>query len=683
MKLLRGKPLPLGPHLQKDGVNFALFAPEAHKVELHLFKPGTFDPARKIVLEKPIHCTGEIWHVHIPGISVGTEYGYIIHASGIPRDRYILDPYAQAFAGGENWDDRENNQRRNLVVENDFDWGDDTPLMTPLANSVIYELHVRGFTRHTSSGVDHPGTYLGLTEKIPYLKELGITAVELLPITEFDETNKHVVNPESGKPLLNYWGYDPISFQVPKAGFAANPAQGGVITEFKKMVRAFHLAGIEVILDMVFNHTGEDGPEGPVINFKALAPDVYYLQDISNGSMLNLTGCGNTVNCNHPVTSDLILHSLRYWVTEMHIDGFRFDLASILCRGEGGTVLSSPPVVERISKDPVLSRVKLIAEAWDAAGLYQVGSFPAWKKWAEWNDKFRDELRRYIRGDAGVIPVVATRIAGSADLYRPSKRKPYHSINFITSHDGFTLHDLVSYDKKHNMVNGENNHDGHNQNLSWNCGKEGATTNPRILKLRKQQMKNFMAHLLLAQGVPMMVAGDEFGRTQHGNNNAYCQDNQISWLDWTLLKKNNDLHRFVKQLIHFRKLHGCLQRQDFFEDDPQGTPPISWHGTQLNQPNWGNESHSLAFYLLPSRDETCHIFVISHMGTKKQTFQLPSVTPMQWCRFADTALNTPDDISNFGSAKHLNDQSRYTAQARSTIILVAKRNTLVDQAVEQ
>jgi len=674
MEIRRGNPLPLGPQIKENGINFALFAPIAQKIELHIFKTGTFEPELTIVLDRSSHCTGDIWHVFIPGISSGTEYGYIIHAPGIPLDKYILDPYALAVTGGEKWGDRKNNRRKNLVIQNDFDWGDDTPPLIPLANSVIYELHIRGFTRHDSAGVEHPGTYQGLIDKIPYLKDLGITAVELMPVTDFDETNKHVFSPDSGKPLLNFWGYDPISFLIPKAGYAANPSQAGYLTEFKKMVQAFHRAGMEVILDIVFNHTGEDGPEGPVINFKALAPDAYYLRDKQKGTLLNFTGCGNTVNCNHPVTSDLILHSLRYWVTELHIDGFRFDLASILCRGENGQVLPSPPVIERITKDPVLSNVKLIAEAWDAAGLYQVGSFPAWQRWAEWNDKFRDELRRYIRGDAGVVPVVATRLAGSADLYRPGKRKPYHSINFITSHDGFTLYDLVSYNEKHNLANGEQNRDGHNQNLSWNCGAEGESTNVRIRSLRMRQIKNFLAHLFMAQGVPMIVAGDEFGRTQQGNNNAYCQDNTISWVDWTLLKKNNELYRFTRQLIHFRKLHGCLQRRDFFEDDPLGTPPISWHGTQLNQPNWGTDSHSLAFYLLPSRQETCHIFVISNMASKKQIYQLPSVTPMHWYRFADTALKPPEDISDLGESIILKDQSRYTAQARSTVILVARKN---------
>ena len=673
MDILRGKPLPLGPHPESGGINFAIFAPYADKVELHLFRPGSFDVLERIVLEKPVHTTGSVWHVFVPGKQEGTEYGYIIHAPGIPADIYLLDPYAPAFSGGGTWGDRQNTRRRNLVIGENFDWEDDAPPAVPFFQTVIYELHVRGFTRHQSSGVENPGTYRALIEKIPYLKDLGVTAIELLPVTEFDETNKHVSDPSTGKPLLNYWGYDPISFLVPKAGYAAEPGSGSALTGFKQMVRAFHKAGIEVILDMVFNHTGEDGDTGPVINFRALAPDVYYLLDKTKNVMLNFTGCGNTVNCNHPVTSDLILTSLRYWVTEMHVDGFRFDLASIMCRGEGGAILSTPPVIERISKDPVLSQVKLIAEAWDSAGLYQVGNFPAWQRWAEWNDKFRDTLRRYVRGDEGVVPEVATRMAGSADLYRPGRRKPYHSINFITSHDGFTLKDLVSYNAKHNEANGEQNRDGSDNNLSWNCGVEGEPAAKRIRRLRMKQMKNFLAHLFLAQGTPMMIAGDEFGRTQEGNNNAYCQDNPVSWVDWTFLKKNKELHRFTRQLIHFRKQHGCLQRHDFFEDDPLGTPPISWHGTQLNQPDWGTGSHNLAFYLLPSPANTCHIFVISNMSVKRVIFQLPTVTPMHWYRFADTSLRPPDDISEIGKSPRHSDQSRYSAAPRSTVILVAKK----------
>ena len=673
MKSHRGHPLPLGAQPESGGINFALFVPNTEKIELHLFEPGSTDPFSLVPLEPTINRTGDIWHVFISGISGDIEYTYRMHAPGIPRDTHILDPYAQAYSGGEIWGTKNRDRYRNLVCVREFDWEDDIPLKIPLADSIIYELHVRGFTRHSTGGVSEPGTYQGLTEKIPYLKDLGITAVELLPVTEFDETGKGIADPHTGAPLLNFWGYDPISFLIPKAGYAADRRTGAYLNEFKRMVHAFHKAGIEVILDIVVNHTGEDGPGGPVISYKALAADVYYLMDKSNNTMLYYTGCGNTVNCNHPVTADLILHSLRYWVTEMHIDGFRFDLASILTRGENGRELEAPPVLERISRDPVLADVKLIAEAWDAAGLYQVGRFPARERWAEWNDKFRDELRRYIRGDSGVVPLVATRLAGSADLYRPGRRKPYHSINFITSHDGFTLHDLVSYNEKHNLANGEQNRDGNNNNLSWNCGAEGETSNMRIKNLRMRQMKNFMAHLLLAQGVPMIVAGDEFGRTQQGNNNAYCQDNPLGWVDWSLLETNGELRRFVRQLIHFRKTHGCLRRREFFEDDPLGTPPISWHGLQLNQPDWGAGSRSIAFYLLPSRHETCHIFVISNMAPKKQTFQLPTVVPMNWYRFADTALRAPKDISDLGASPVLSDQSRYTASARSTVILVAKR----------
>ncbi|RMD52954.1 MAG: glycogen debranching enzyme GlgX, partial [Nitrospirae bacterium] len=480
------------------------------------------------------------------------------------RDIVLVDPYTQALTDSHKWGDNENElihsevenylKRASCVVVDDFDWQGDKPLNIPLQNSIIYELHVRGYTVHTSSGVKHPGTFKGLIEKIPYLKSLGITAVELMPIAEFNENDNYFRNPFTGEKLKNFWGYSTIAFFAPKASYASAKKDGAQIREFKELVREFHKAGIEVILDVVFNHTAEGGEKGPVFSFKGLDNSIYYILSPEDKEYMNFSGCGNTINCNHPIVRNFIIDCLRYWVIEMHVDGFRFDLASILGRDRNGNILSNPPIIERIAEDPILSKTKLIAEAWDAAGLYQVGSFYG-SRWAEWNGKFRDDVRKFISGYPGTLSALATRFAGSADLYRDSGRRPYHSINFVTSHDGFTLYDLVSYNKKHNYANGEDNRDGMDENFSWNCGVEGETEDLNIMNLRWRQIKNYATILLLSQGVPMILAGDEFGRTQKGNNNAYCQDNEISWVNWELAEKNNHLLRFFKYLIILRRLH--------------------------------------------------------------------------------------------------------------------------------
>jgi len=578
-KISRGSPIPFGSTLTREGINFALFSKNATKVTLVIFAAEAKTPLLEIPLDPRFNKTGDVWHVHITGLDAGIEYGYRLDRQ--PNDtpfihRYdpkliLIDPYTRALSGGNQWGEQplpvtshnKQNHRHSLIVRNQYDWEDDQPLNIHLADSIIYELHVRGFTRHPSAKVKHPGTFRGLIEKIPYLQELGITAVELLPINEFDETHNDKINPATGKRLAQYWGYDSIAFFAPKASYANLNQEGTQINEFKDLVKAFHRAGIEVILDIVFNHTAEGDDKGTTFSFRGLDNSIYYLIDKETGRYYNFSGCGNTLNCNHPVVRDLILDCLRYWVVEMHVDGFRFDLASILGRGQDGTVLANPPLLEHIAADPVLANTKIIAEAWDAAGLYQVGSFPAWKRWAEWNGKFRDDLRRYIRGQKGMVGTLATRLAGSSDLYQQSDRAPYHSINFITSHDGFTLYDLVSYKHKYNIENGENNRDGSNENISWNCGKEGQTQNSRIVTLRKRQIKNMTLLLLMAQGVPMILGGDELGRTQKGNNNAYCQDNDISWFDWQLLQENNDLFHFFKSAIRFRKEHPALRRRTF------------------------------------------------------------------------------------------------------------------------
>jgi glycogen operon protein len=559
---------------------------------------------------------------------------------------------------------------RSRVIDEEFDWGHEHPLNTPLADSVIYEMHVRGFTRDPSSGVSSPGTFRGVVEKIPYLQELGVTAVELMPVTEFEECDNPRRNLLTGEPLRNFWGYQPVSFFAPKAAYARDGRAGLPVHEFKEMVKALHQAGIEVILDMVFNHTGEGDERGATFCWRGLDNPTYYIVDPKTGRYLNYSGCGNTMNCNHPVVRFQILGALRYWVTEMHVDGFRFDLASILGRGRDGEVLPNPPLIEAIAADPVLAHVKLIAEAWDAAGLYQVGSFPSWGRWAEWNGRFRDEVRRYVKSDGGMTRLLAQRLSGSPDLYRGSARAPWHSINFITSHDGFTLEDLVSYNEKHNWENGEGNTDGHGDNLSWNCGEEGPSSRPEVLALRTRQQRNFLALLLLAQGVPMLLGGDEFGRTQGGNNNAYCQDSRTSWFDWSLLESNRPLFRFTSRLIRFRKLHPSLRRRTFFEDEKR--PPLAWHGARLNKPDWDGPSRALGMHLTGADgDEPIYIFSNAHW--EPCVFELPKLPAgRSWRCFLDTGLPGAQDAAEPGAEVPLPTGKTYAAGPRSVVVLVGR-----------
>ena len=530
-------------------------------------------------------------------------------------------------------------------------------------------MHVRGFTRHDSASVTHPGTFRGIIEKIPYLLKLGITAIELLPVTEFDEADNYRKNPLTGEALHNFWGYHPISFFAPKAAYAVEMTAGAQIREFKEMVKALHAAGIEVILDMVFNHTGEGNEEGRTLSFRGLDNSVYYIVDPQSGAYANYSGCGNTVNCNHPVVRDLIIDALCYWVTEMHVDGFRFDLASILGRGSDGEVLTNPPLLERIAGNPVLANTKLIAEAWDAAGLYQVGTFPNFGRWAEWNGKFRDDIRRFIRGDKGMTPILATRLAGSSDLYQKDGRAPYHSINFITSHDGFTLADLVSYNTKHNEANGEYGADGDNHNLSFNHGVEGPSDDPAICALRAQQMRNFTTLLILAHGVPMLLAGDEMGRSQKGNNNTWCQDNNLGWLNWADLEQNHELFEFFCNLIAFRKHHALL-RPRHFEGEESGERRLAWHGTRLGNVDWSEKSRSLGMHLQGRSDEA-EIYLITHAGKMAANFALPtSDKPAPWRRFLDTALPAGRSSCKPGEELEITDQKSYRVQGRSVVVLV-------------
>jgi glycogen operon protein len=571
----RGRPLPLGATATPEGINFALLCRHGHDVTLVILpEEGGNTPLAEFRLDPHKNRTGDHWHIRVHDLPDVFCYGWRVDGPRGPRTRFnpsrlLLDPAATILSHGEVWAgtceiDPDRTLRRSLFRRGiRYDWGEDAPPLIEYEDSIIYELHVRGFTCHPSSGVQHPGTFRGIIEKIPYLKWLGITAVELMPVFEWDECDCPFTNPFTGEKMTNFWGYNPIAFAAPKAAFASNAKQHLQTHEFRDMVKALHAAGIEVILDVVFNHTGEGDDRGRTYSFRGLDNELYYLLD-EQGRYLNYSGCGNTVNCNHPVVRDLIMTCLRYWVGDMHVDGFRFDLASILGRDRRGHVMVEPPVIESITEDGVLADAKLIAEPWDAAGLYQVGRFPFGRRWSEWNGKYRDDVRQFWRGDLGFAGAVASRICGSSDLYQWNGRLPRHSINFITAHDGFTLYDLVSYNHKHNEANGEGNRDGSNENHSWNCGVEGDTDDPAVLRLRYRQARNLMTTLMLSQGVPMILAGDEFLRTQKGNNNAWCQDNEISWVNWEFAEKHKDFLRFVRELIWLRKRHPALRRRRFF-----------------------------------------------------------------------------------------------------------------------
>jgi glycogen operon protein len=680
--VLRGHPQPFGVNILAGCVNFAVFSRHATELSLVLFRPGDLEPLIEFPLDPKLNRTGDVWHIALQGLVPGFEYGYRAARMGcnvspvhrFDAEQVLLDPYARAVSGPSLWREatRKASQQgnwRGLLVDDAFDWGFDQPLNRHLADSVIYEMHVRGFTRHTSADVAHPGTFRGVIEKIPYLQELGITAVELLPVTEFDEADNYRKNPLTGEPLHNFWGYHPLSFFAPKAAYAVDLTAGAQVREFKEMVKALHAAGIEVILDMVFNHTGEGNEKGRTLSLRGLDNSVYYIVDPESGAYANFSGCGNTVNCNHPVVRDLIIDALCYWVTEMHVDGFRFDLASILGRGSDGAVLTNPPLLERIAGNPVLANTKLIAEAWDAAGLYQVGTFPNFGRWAEWNGKFRDDIRRFVRGDLGMVPVLATRLAGSSDLYQKDGRAPYHSINFVTSHDGFTLADLVSYEQKHNEANGEYNADGDNHNCSANHGIEGATSDPTICALRERQVRNFATLLILAHGVPMLLAGDEMGRSQGGNNNVWCQDNAIGWLDWTDLAEHRELFSFVRNLITFRQQHPLL-RPRHFEGEENGERRLTWHGCDLQQPDWSAASQALAMHL-QGRPEEAEIYLVANAALKSATFALPGPEPRgPWRRVVDTTQEAGQASCATEEALPLSRQNSYLVQGRSVVVLV-------------
>jgi glycogen operon protein len=682
--ILRGHPTPLGATVRPGGVNFSIFSRHATDVHLVICSPWSFEPIAEFRLDPRRNRTGDIWHAFVPGARAGTIYGWRVDGpSGGPLHRFdgrtvLIDPFARALTGAEHWGRRHPDEpagirpRRSVVVDDEFDWADDHPLNIHLADTLIYEMHVRGFTRHESSGVEHPGSFQAVIDKIPYLKELGVTAVELMPVAEFEELDNERRNPLTGEPLLKYWGYDPIVFFAPKASYATRPEPALAVREFKHLVKALHAAGIEVLLDVVFNHTAEGNELGPTLSLRGFENSAYYIIDRRTGGYMNYSGCGNTVNANHPAVRTMILEALRYWVTEMHVDGFRFDLASILGRGQDGSPLANPPLIERIAGDPVLANTKLIAEAWDAAGLYQVGTFPNWGRWAEWNGKFRDDLRRFVRGDGGLVGSIATRLAGSSDLYSDDGRAPYHSVNFVTSHDGFTLRDLVSYSRRYNDANGEQGRDGTSDDYPWNCGHEGEGAPREVETLRARQQRNLAALMLLSQGVPMILAGDEMGRTQGGNNNAYCQDNPVSWLDWRLLERNRDLFRFFKVLIRYRHAHPILRRRTFFDPPPASAGEIGWHGPKLNRPDWSADSRTVSMHLLGGRHDH-DLLVIANMQENRQRFELPTPSAgKRWHRFVDTSLPSPLDAAEDEAMTFLGNVRSYDVSPRTVVVLVGR-----------
>ena len=677
--------LPYGATVSHGGVQFSIFSRSATAMRILLYNNvDDREPAEVIELDRSTDRWGDVWSVFIPGLEAGQLYH--LQANG-PFDPEIgqwfdgsarlIDPYAKALAGAfQKSTDGLIRPPKCVVVDDHFDWEGDRHVRRPLSESIIYEMHVRGFTQSKTAKIKNPGSYLGVIEKIPYLKSLGITAVELMPVHEFPTNDVH----GNTKERENYWGYDPLAFFAPHRGYASNKAPGAQVNEFKEMVKALHQAGIEVILDVVFNHTSEGSERGPVLSFKGLENQVYYILSGGGAYYSNYSGCGNTFNGNHPICRELIFHCLRHWVHNYHVDGFRFDLASILSRDRYGNMMPDPPMVEMIAEDPMLADTKIIAEAWDAAGAYQVGSFGD-LRWAEWNGRYRDDIRRYWRGDSGLSGALATRLSGSSDLYEHAGRAPFCSINFITSHDGFSMNDLVSYRDKHNQANGEGNRDGDNNNSSDNYGVEGPTRKKSIDDLRLRQIKNMMSTLLLSQGVPMIVMGDEIRRTQKGNNNAYCQDNDVSWMNWNLVEANQDLFRFVQGLIAFRRSQPSLTRDEFLTGRPQdqrGVPDVSWFESTGQGINWDAPDGTVVCWLAKptvaldpdgfGRD----ILMLFNGTPETRTFIMPeTVRGLRWRTFLDTTKPSPGDIYPSMDGPEMPANRQVTMEYRSCAVFIA------------
>lgn len=681
----KGTGSPLGATVCRDGVNFSIFSRNASAVELLFFdRQDDARPARVVAIDPLTNRTYHYWHIFVPGVQPGQIYGYRVHGPFDPSrgmrfdsDKVLLDPYGRGVVVPQNYsregaaEEGDNTAVAMKSVVGDslrYDWEGDEVLRRASSRTIVYEMHVRGFTRHPSSGVAEKtrGTFRGLIEKIPYLQQLGITAVELLPIFQFDAQ-------DCPPGLVNYWGYAPVSFFAPHQGYSSSQDPLGPLDEFRDLVKALHRAGIEVILDVVFNHSAEGDHDGPTLSFKGIDNSAYYLLEPDRSRYANYSGTGNTLNAGHPIVRRMILDSLRYWVEEMHVDGFRFDLASILARDSSGEVMSNPPVLWDIESDPSLAGTKMIAEAWDAAGLYQVGSFIG-DSWKEWNGRFRDDIRDFFRGEKDSVRRLADRCLGSHEIYRHKEREAEQSVNFVTCHDGFTLNDLVSYNHKHNETNNEESRDGCNDNRSWNCGVEGPTDDPVIEKLRNRQVKNFFTVTMLSLGVPMILMGDEVRRTQHGNNNAYCQDNETSWFDWALVNRYADVHRFVKLLIGRRLLRDSepeTQRLTLTQLIAQANK--GWHGVKLNQPDWRDHSHTLAFVVeLRKEAVLCHLIFNAYWEPLE--FELPPVSSAEadpWCRWIDTFLESPNDIVEWQKAPSVPGHT-YRAGPRSVVVLWAR-----------
>ena len=683
-----GRSSPLGATVVPGGLNFSVYSRNASRVDLLLFdREDDPQPAQVITLDPAKNRTYHYWHVFVPDVKPGQLYAYRAYgpfdpARGTRFDptKVLLDPYGRGVVVPRNYGrdaargqgDNAATAMKSVVVDpQSYDWEGDRPLHHPSSRTIIYEMHVRGFTRHPSSGVSEQtrGTYAGVIEKIPYLLQLGITAVELMPVFQFDAQ-------DAPPGRVNYWGYSPVSFFAPHQGYCSRQEPLGPVNEFRDLVKALHRAGIEVILDVVFNHTAEDDHRGPTLSFRGLDNSTYYILEPDRSRYANFSGTGNSLNANHPVVRRMILDSLRYWVDQMHVDGFRFDLASVLERDESGNLMPNPPVLWDIESDPTLAGTKLIAEAWDAAGLYQVGGFIG-DSWKEWNSRFRDDVRRFFRGDEGSVAPFADKLVGSPQIYGHKEREAEESVNFVTCHDGFTLNDLVSYNRKYNEANGEGNCDGMDDNLSWNCGVEGPSDDPAVESLRNRQVKNFYTVTMLSLGLPMILMGDEVRRTQQGNNNAYCQDNETSWFDWRLLAQHADVHRFVT-LLNARRL--------VCDEEPE-KPRLSlnqllrqanraWHGVKLGQPDWSVRSHSLAFTALaPNEKRLFHVIMNAYW--EPLDFELPpaAINYDPWRRWIDTSLNSPQDIVEWQAAPLVTART-YRAGPRSVVVLFAREGSV-------
>ncbi len=677
-----GHSAPLGATLRAGGANFSVFSRSAAAIELLLFdREDDPRPSRIVPLDPHANHTYHYWHCFLPDLQPGQIYAYRAQGPFNPAaghrfdpQKVLLDPYGRCVAVPKGYDrqaarrpgDNAATAMKSVLLDPlAYDWQGDEPLRTSSVRTIIYEMHVRGFTANPNSGLAEPhrGTYRGLIDKIPYLKQLGITAVELLPIFQFDAH-------DCPAGVVNYWGYQPVSFFSPHRAYSSDPSPLGPVNEFREMVKALHAAGLEVILDVVFNHTSEGDHTGPTLSFRGLDNAAYYILQPDRARYADFSGCGNTLNANHPIVRRMILDSIRYWVQHMHVDGFRFDLASVLARDSAGQPLANPPVLWDLESDPVLAGTKLIAEAWDAAGLYQVGTFVG-DSWKEWNGRFRDDARSFFRGDSGALRRFADRLVGSPEIYAHKQREPEQSVNFITCHDGYTLNDLVSYERKHNEANNDNNRDGCNDNLSCNWGVEGPTDDPAIESLRNRLVKNFLAVTMISVGVPMILMGDEVRRTQNGNNNNYCHNDASNWFDWSLLKKHPDVHRFVSLLCARRTLRSVRhEEQRLSLDQLIGRARHVWHGVKLFEPDWGDTSHCIAFTAGPGPEGLAmHIMLNAH--DQAHDFALPPAAEYPtWRRWIDTALPSPDDICDWAHAPNWLQQT-YRVQAHSLAILFA------------